>query len=115
MSAARPSKGIWLQGLSQMPFMAGPHGAQRLRELRPILLQAQQEARERRARVLRHPWASAHLCAILHLSRAEQWNGYVPPEHDADERPNDSLARSALVELLRDVDELDRVPVGAGV
>lgn len=110
---------VWLG----MPCINGPKGAERLRELVPMLHAAQAQREERRARVLAHPWARARLCHIFGYKKAGNWNGYVPPRSDPAEdkgnqlaRPNTSPQRAALVQLLRDVqhfEETGELPAAA--
>jgi hypothetical protein len=85
----------------EMPFMRGPVGAQRLRELLPVLRDVRAKTAARRARVLAHEWACRRLCLILNLKDAQQWNGYVPPARD------DYGSRDALIKLLHDVAAAD--------
>jgi hypothetical protein len=92
------------------PPAKGPWG----RELQRIRAEAQQQAQQRRARVLAHDWARARLCELFGYKAAEQWNGYVPPRADPAPdrgaqlaRPNTAPQRAALVQLLRDVAHFD--------
>lgn len=86
----------------------------RKRQLAALQAEAKQQAKQRRDRVLKHEWAKDRLRKIFGYKAAEQWNGYVPPRSDpADNggsqlaRPNTSLHRAALVQLLRDVAHFD--------
>ena len=90
-----------------MPFMRGPEGAERMLKLIPTLTDAAEDAAYRRERVLHYDWARRELCTILGLSRAENWNGYVPSLGDADGIINTSPARRGLVGLLQRVQAAD--------
>jgi hypothetical protein len=96
---AQSMASVW----AEMPFMRGPIGAARLREWLPRHHQIRAEALARRDRVLAHDWAAKRLCSILMLSRAEQWNGYVPPATDAEGNANTSPTRRAMLELFREI------------
>jgi hypothetical protein len=92
-----------------------PARGTRGQQLREIRAAAKQQADQRRARVLAHPWACERLCKIFGYKDATQWNGYVPPKADPlPDRgpqvalPNTAPHRAALVQLLRDVAEFDR-------
>lgn len=47
-----------------------------------MLADARKTNQERRARVLRHPDLAERLQELLGLSRASDWNGWVPPATD---------------------------------
>lgn len=111
--------GIW----REMPFMRGPVGAERLVELRAVVGEQRKECADRRARVLAHPWARTRLKEILYLADANMWNGWVPPRFIAEDsdginnhaekypggrRKNDSPSRTALIQLLHDIDRHER-------
>lgn len=71
---------------------------------RETYAQARQVNQDRRDRVLKHPDLAARLCAVpLSFSRAEQWNGFVPPKYLPEGLPgqpvrlNTSPRRAALV------------------
>lgn len=87
----------------EMPFMRGPVGAQRLRDLIPALRSARQQVEKNKARVLAHDWARKRLCVILNLSDAKQWNGYVPPARDHLGVLAHNPVREALMELFKEV------------
>jgi hypothetical protein len=63
---------------------------------------AKDECAANRAAVLRHPDLAAKLTApAIGYSRAEQWNGFVPPEGWGEHnQPNNSMRRAALIEIL---------------
>jgi hypothetical protein len=82
----------------EMPFMRGPVGAQRLRELLPVLRDVRARTLARRERVLAHEWACKRVCLILNLKDARQWNGYIPAAGDR------TPVRDALVDLCKEVE-----------
>lgn len=88
----------------EMPFMRGPVGAQRLRELLPVLRDVSIKTQARRDRVLAHQWACRRLCLILNLQDARQWNGYIPPALDDRGSASRNPIREALIELLKEVE-----------
>ncbi len=123
--------GIW----TDMPFLRGQKGAERLVELRAIVQDGKNTAQSRRERVLSHEWARRELRSLMGYERAEQWTGYAPPARVAqgsiwiDETgrlakdrvreseelaPNDSLQRAGLIALLRKVEEYEREVVADG-
>lgn len=70
--------------------------------------QGQDDCRESRASVLRHPDIAERLTAEpLDYARPEQWNGFIPPELFNGER-NRSGRRDALLALVADAREADR-------
>lgn len=101
MASSSPvrASSVWVE----MPFMHGPKGAERLRELLPILREIRARNAARRERVLAYEWAQKRLCLILGISDARHWNGYVPEARDAEGKPNPWENRRALIDLLRDV------------
>jgi len=111
MSNPQQAGSIW----TQMPFMRGERGAERLREWSRTQHEVKRAAAARRERVLAYDWARTRLCRILSLSRAENWNGFVPPARDSDDHLNTSDRRRELMDLLRDVaqHELGEVANGA--
>lgn len=88
----------------EMPFMRGPVGAQRLRELLPVLRDVRTKTEARRTRVLAHAWACRRVCLILNLKEAKQWNGYIPPARDDRGALTHNPVREALIELLKEVE-----------
>ena len=99
MPKHRQASSVW----TEMPFMHGPENADRMHTLRRILVANRETATERRERVLRHDWAAQEICAVLGLSRAENWNGYVPPLYDGNGVLNTSAQRRGTVDILRRV------------
>jgi len=57
------------------------------------------QARYREA-LLAHPDLAERLRRLTHLTRADLWNGYVPPREDSDGNPSSSPYRAGLVELV---------------
>ncbi|WP_344144363.1 hypothetical protein, partial [Polymorphospora rubra] len=98
---------------TEMPFMRGPIGAERLRAWLPTQRTNRTRATNRRERVLAHDWARTRLCQILQLTDARKWNGYVPPGVDEHGRPVRDERRHALIELLRDVQAADEQAAGS--
>ncbi|OZM74013.1 hypothetical protein CFN78_06920 [Amycolatopsis antarctica] len=79
-----------------MPAGSGPHAEM----IGDATAEAKQRSEERRERVLRHPDLASQLTAMPGPYRDPRtWNGYVPPSHDAYNRPNDSPRRAVLVRL----------------
>lgn len=73
-----------------------------------------QGVRARRTRVLAHPDLAARLARTLRLTRASNWNGYVPPGTDSAGRVNTSPIRTALVEIATEAMRRERAAGGAG-
>jgi len=87
---------------TQMPFMHGPTGAARLREIGPVLKAASDQCANRKQRVKRHPWAVQRVQQVLRLQRYDQWNGWIAPATDSGGRRNDGI-RDELLAVLREV------------
>lgn len=84
------------------------------RELLRIQAEAKRQCVARRERVLKHHWAAKRLCAVFGYKSATQWNGYVPPRADPlpdtghqVAKPNTSEHRTALMQLLKDVQRFE--------
>lgn len=88
---------------TELPFMRGPQGADRLRQWGRAQSEIKRQCAARRERVLAYDWARRRLCAIFGYTRAENWNGYVPPARDSEDLINTSPGRRQLMDLLRDV------------
>jgi hypothetical protein len=99
---------------TELPFMRGPQGAERLRAWARQQSEVKRACAARRERVLAYDWARARLCRVLSLSRAENWNGFVPPARDSDGQINTSSRRRELMDLLRDVAQFDLGEVDSG-
>jgi hypothetical protein len=107
-NASPRASSVWVE----MPFMRGPVGAQRLRELLPVLRDVREKTQLRRARVLSHEWACRRVCLILNLPDARQWNGYIPPARDDHGRRPSNPIREALIELCKEVEAAEGLGFG---
>lgn len=126
--APRRLNGVW----TEMPFLRGRQGAERLVEGRALTGEAHDLAVRRRTAVLAHPWARRKLCLIMGYQNAEQWTGYIPPRAQAQGhvrrgtrphekptedvylKPNDSRERAELLALVDEVDEYNRKAADGG-
>jgi hypothetical protein len=100
---------------AEMPFMHGPESAEHAQVLRRALIANAESAAGRRQRVLEHDWAAQEICAVLGLSRADNWNGYVPPLYDSNGVLNTSPQRRGTVDILRRLDAAENAGSSEGV
>ena len=70
--------------------------------LRRCHAEAVATCKRRRAKVLAAPELASQLVNALQLTSADQWSGYIPPEHDCNGIPNRSPIRAALMQLIAD-------------
>lgn len=82
---------------------ATPHG----RERQEILIRETKRAQTYYDRIAKHEWAKRRVCSILRLVRYDQWNGFVPPGTDQNNRPNRSTERRLLIALMHEVDRFE--------